>query len=169
VSPLLPIKVVPLKYSTLAIPSSASAALTASKKTAGAVQTAPLAGLVNAMVGIAFEMTVTGVEVVVTPRLSVAFAVILYVPAATPTQLYVYGDEVIVESNVAPLKNSTLAIVPSLSTAAAIRFMVAGAEKIAPELGAVMDTVGAAFEMSVIGAEVAAAPRVSVTLAVIDG
>ena len=49
---------------------------------------------------------------------------------------------VAVPSNVAPLKNSTLLTVPSLSLALALSGIVAGEENVAPLAGPVNDTLG---------------------------
>ena len=69
------------------------------------------------------------------PRLSVARAVSVYVPAATLLQAKLYGAVVSSPSFVAPSKNSTLVTVPSASEAVAARFTVAGSVKVAPLLG----------------------------------
>ena len=69
-------------------------------------------------------------------------------------------------SNVAPLKNSTFPIVPSLSLALATRPTVAGAVKVAPTTGPVIEIVGIALTTMVIDAVVAVAPLSSVAFAV---
>ena len=107
--------------------------------------------------------------VVTPPRLSVARAVSVYVPAATPLQVKLYGAVVSSPSFVVPLKNSTLVTVPSASEAVAARFTVAGAVKVAPLLGCVSVTVGAALlELTVIAEArlVVTPPRSSVARAV---
>ena len=69
---------------------------------------------------------------------------------------------------VVPLKNSTVAIVPSPSVAVATRFTAAGAVKAAPTKGAVMMTVGSALTMIVTGALTLTAPVLSVAFAVTE-
>jgi hypothetical protein len=81
-------------------------------------------------------------EVAVLPLASNASAVSEYVPAGTLDQVKVYGLEVTVPSRVAPLKNSTLLIVPPDSEAEAVMGIVAGAVNDAPLAGLVIDTVG---------------------------
>jgi hypothetical protein len=119
---------------------------------------------------VAFTVTVAGDDVVASPMLSVAFAVIEYVPGGTADQLNVNGGLVTVWINVDPLKNSTLLIVPSGSEAVAASAIVAGAEKTAPLPGAVKETAGGWFAgpvtVTVTGAEVVTAPSLSVATAV---
>ena len=103
------------------------------------------------------------------PKLSVARAVSVYVPAATPLQVKLYGAVVSSPSFVVPLKNSTLVTVPSASEAVAARFTVAGAVKVAPLLGCVSVTVGAALLALTVIVEarlVVTPPRSSVARAV---
>ena len=72
-------------------------------------------------------------------------------------------------SNVAPLKNSTLLMVaPVAGVALALIVMLAGGVKVALFAGEVMDTVGGGggVTVTVIGAEIVAAPLLSVALAV---
>ena len=79
-----------MKNSTLATVPSASDAVAAKPTVAGAVKFAPFAGCVNVTVGAVFAaltVIVAGALVVVAPRLSVARAVTVYVPTATPPQL----------------------------------------------------------------------------------
>ena len=68
-----------------------------------------------------------------------------------------------VASRVVPLKNSTLAIVPSVSLALAARLMVPGAVTIALLAGAVSDTDGATLALTVMltAAEVVVPPALS--------
>src|SRR6267378_4123164 len=76
------ISVVPEKYSTLAMEPSVLATWTASGMFAGALKAALLLGLVSETLGGEFTMTVTGAEVELAPRLSMAVAVRLRAPAA---------------------------------------------------------------------------------------
>ena len=69
---------------------------------AGALNTAPEVGLVRLTAGNALTRIDTTVEVVVAPRSSVATAVRLYVPAARPERLTLYGAVVAVPTRVAP-------------------------------------------------------------------
>ncbi len=72
---------------------------------------APSAGEVMLAVGAVFAaltVIVDGALVVLAPRSSVARAVTVYVPAATPPQVKLYGAVVSSPSFAAPLKNSTL-------------------------------------------------------------
>jgi hypothetical protein len=80
-------------------------------------------------------------EVPVSPRLSVAFAVRLYDPAATLLHVKEYGVVVSSPSFVVPWKNSTFATDP-LSEALAVIVMLAGAANDALFAGAVMLAVG---------------------------
>jgi hypothetical protein len=87
-------------------------------------------------------VTETAEDVAVVPLASNASAVSEYVPAGTLDQVKVYGLEVAVPSSVAPLKNSTLLIVPPDSEAEAVIGIDAGAVNVAPLAGLVIDTVG---------------------------
>src|SRR3954451_14320702 len=87
--------------------------------------------------------------VVVAPRLSVARAVSVYEPGATPVQSYVYGAVVSSPSLADPLKNSTLLTVPSESVALAASETVAGAVNAAPFAGCVSAAPGAALLLTV--------------------
>src|SRR5688572_23367788 len=102
------------------------------------------AGDVSVIAGTWLGLTVifTGAEVVRAVRLSVAFAVSVKLPAGTSVHEKAYGDEVSSPNFVDPLKNSTFVTVPSLSAASAVMLIVAGARKLAPFAGAVIDTVG---------------------------
>src|SRR5207237_8351659 len=73
-------------------------------------------------------VTVTPLDVVRNPPLSVATAVSVYVPAGTLLHVAEYGADVSTPIDVLPLKNSTCAIEPSESDAFALREIVAGAE-----------------------------------------
>jgi len=166
----------PLKNSTLETVPSESAAFAESVMDAGAVYVALFDGAVNETVGATFAggvtvvtETVTGADVVTAPALSVAFAVSVYVPAATFVHENVYGAEASEDTNVEPLKNSTLATVPSESAAFAESVMDAGAVYVALFDGAVNETVGATFvggvtvvTETVTGADVVTAPVLSV-------
>src|SRR5207237_6757716 len=89
-------------------------------------------------------VTVAAFDVDVAFRLSVAFAVIEYVPAATFVHVALYGLLVTVPIDAAPLKNSTFETVPSLSDAVALSEIVAGSLYVAPFTGDVNVTVGRA-------------------------
>lgn len=82
------------------------------------------------------------VDVVVAPLLSVATAVMLYVPAGTFVQLYAYGEPLSVLSVVEPFLNCTFCMVPSGSVAIASICIVAGATNGAILFGIVSVTVG---------------------------
>src|SRR5467141_3390656 len=97
------INVVPSKYSTLAMAPSVSATWTASGMFAGALKAALLVGLVSEMLGSEFTVTVTGAEVELAPRLSMAAAVRLRSSAAALLRVTVYGGLVAVPMRVAPL------------------------------------------------------------------
>ena len=75
-----------------------------------------------------------------------------------------------VPSSVVPDKNSTLAMVPSVSDAFAAIAIVAGAVKVAPDAGLVIDTDGklfaAGFTVTETAAEVFTPPLSSVARAV---
>jgi hypothetical protein len=90
-------------------------------------------------------VVVTGAEFVAAPPLSIATAVSVYVPAATPRHTIEYGALEAVPISDVPAKKSTLTIVPSLSAASAARTMSAGAVAVAPDAGDFSDTVGAAL------------------------
>jgi hypothetical protein len=77
-------KVVPLENATLLIVLDVLLAFEVKVKLAGAATLAFAAGLVRLTVGGVNELTLTAVDVVALPKASVAFAVMLYVPAATP-------------------------------------------------------------------------------------
>jgi hypothetical protein len=82
-------------------------------------------------------------EVVVLPPLSVAFAVMVCVPAVAPVHGTVYGAVVARPIDTVPSKYSTWFTVPSESLAFAVNVMVAGVLKLAPLAGDAMETVGA--------------------------
>src|SRR6266850_3355163 len=106
---------------------SVSATWTVSGMVAGALKAALLVGLVSKTLGREFTMTVTGDEVELAPRLSIAVAVRLRTPAAASLRVTLYGALVAVPMRVAPLWNSTFAIEPSVSEALAATVNVAGA------------------------------------------
>src|SRR6266513_1779196 len=63
-----------------------------------------------------------------------------------PVTVIATGFEVAVAPSLsAPWKNSTLATLPSMSVALAVRVTFAGAVKVAPAAGAVSETVGGMF------------------------
>jgi hypothetical protein len=70
---------------------------------AGALKLALLVGLVNETLGSEFTITVTGAEVALAPRLSMAVAVRLRTPAAASRRVTLYGALVAVPMRVAPL------------------------------------------------------------------
>ena len=72
-------------------------------------------------------VTLTAVERVVAPLLSVATAEREYDPLATLLHVTVCGVDVRVPISVEPAKNSTLLTDPSVSLAFALTFIVAGA------------------------------------------
>jgi hypothetical protein len=139
----------PLKNSTLLTDPSESLAEALIVTEAGAVKLAPFEGEVMLTVGallLLFTVTVTVDDVVLALLLSVACAVMLYVPAATPFQMNEYGLVRSSPSFVDPLKNSTLLTVPSESDAVALIVMFASAVNEALLAGDVTLTVGATFE-----------------------
>ena len=73
----------------------------------------------------------------------------VYVPAAIPLQLKLYGAETSSPSLVVPLKNSILVILPSASEASAVRLIVACHGNVLPDVGEVKDTTGARLAMLV--------------------
>ena len=77
-------------------------------------------------------------DVVVAPLLSVALAVIVYVPAATLFQTKLCGAERSSPSFVVPLKNSTLLTEPSASAALALMVIAFPATNVALLAGLVM-------------------------------
>src|SRR5512140_2482615 len=81
----------------------------------------------GSVLGADVTVTVLAADVVVRPALSVATAETEYCPAATFDQVAVYGAVVATPSDVEPAKNSTFVIVPSVSEAAALSVIVAGA------------------------------------------
>src|SRR6185503_11579145 len=90
----------------------------------------------------------TGAEVVAAFRLSVATAVKVYEPCATPVQVKVNGAVVTVAMRlVPPWKKSTFWMVPSESDAVALSVILAGAVKLAPLAGLVKLTVGGTLGM----------------------
>ena len=140
-----PITVEPSRNSTLVTLPPGSLAVAVIVIVGFQAKIAPSAGEVMLAVGAAFAaltVIVDGALVVLAPRSSVARAVTVYVPAATPPQVKLYGAVVSSPSFAAPLKNSTLATVPSASDAVAARLTVAGAAKVAPLAGCVSVTVG---------------------------
>ena len=135
---------------------------------AGGVKVAPLVGEVNVTAGALFAMAVIAGEVVLVFWLSVALAVMLYVPDETPLQVKFHGAAVTVPIRAAPLKNSTLASVPSLSAALVTKVKLAGVVTTVLVAGDVMLIVGGAFATTVMVTvfEVLLRAALSVTLAV---
>ena len=110
-------------------------------------------------------------DVVTALRLSVAFAVKEYVPAGTLAQAKVKGPARSSPNLVVPWKNSTLAIVPSLSVAFAVIVTVDPVAKLALLTGVVRLMAGAMLALltvMAIAAEVVTALRLSVTFAVME-
>src|SRR5262245_42941981 len=90
---------------------------------------------------LAMTVTVTGGEVVVAPRLSAATAVRELEPALKLTGRS-KGVEATLPRDVAPSKNWTLVMLPSVSLAVAWSVRFAGAGKEAPSIGLVIVTEG---------------------------
>src|SRR5882757_10538995 len=97
---------------------------------------------------VAGSLTATGTpaETVIAPALSVAFAVNVYDPAGTLAQANVKGPDRSSPNLVVPWKNSTLAIVPSLSVAFALMVTVDPVAKLALLAGLVRLTCGGTLE-----------------------
>src|SRR5690242_7659147 len=112
-------------------------------------------------------MTVTDNVVVLAPRLSEATAVSVYETTHKFSER-LKGLADTLPREVAPSKNWTLVMLPSLSVAAARMVMVAGAIKVAPLVGLLMATVGAKLvaPMTVTGNVIVLAPRLSEATAV---
>src|SRR5579862_2219446 len=88
---LVPIDVAPAKNCTwLTVPSESLAVADTVIGEPGA-NVAPLAGAVRLTVGALFTVIVTGADVVVAPRLSVATAVSVKLPPEAGVQLMLYG------------------------------------------------------------------------------
>src|SRR5258708_14007944 len=98
--------------------------------------------MAGAMLGL-LTVAAIAAEVVTALRLSVAFAVKEYVPAGTLAQAKVKGPARSSPNLVVPWKNSTLAIVPSLSVAFALIVTVDPVVKLALLAGLVKLTTGA--------------------------
>src|SRR6266542_1934400 len=128
---------------------SASEAFAEIEMFAGLVNVALLAGLVTFTKGAVFAgglmMRVTALEVTIAPPLSVAVAVMLYVPTGIFVQLNVKGLLVAVPNKLVPWKNWTFVIVPSVSVAAAAIVTLARAVRVALLTGFVMLTAGGTF------------------------
>src|SRR6267143_1260013 len=119
---------------------SVSATWTASGMFAGALKAALLLGFVSETLGSEFTMTVTGDEVELAPRLSMAVAVRLRTPASA-------------------LLRATL------SEALAVTVNVAGAVRMVLFPGTVIATLGKAFTVIEIGSERSVLPLSFVALA----
>ena len=124
-----------------------SVAVTLIGMLAGARNEFPSSGLVRLTKGGSLLTTVmfTGVEVAVAPSLSVAVALSVKAPTGGLLQTKLYGAVVSSPSLVAPWKNSTLAIVLSLSAAAAVSVTFDNSLKTWPGVGLVKLTVGGSF------------------------
>ena len=85
-------------------------------------------------------------EIVSPPSLSVALAVMSYVPIARFSQENEYGWEASSPNLLVPSKNSTLAMVPSKSEAETSIKAVSPETKTAPFSGAVKDTLGSELD-----------------------
>jgi len=164
--------VVPWKNSTLAIVPSLSVAFALIVTVEPVVKPALLAGLVILTTGTTLGLlTVMAIaaEVVTALRLSVAFAVKEYIPAGTLAQAKVKGLVRSSPNLVVPWKNSTLAIVPSLSVAFALMVTVDPVVKLALLTGVVKLIAGATLALVTIMAtavDVVTALRLSVAFAV---
>ena len=165
-----PSSVAPLKNSTLLIVAPvAGVAVALMVMLAGAANVALFAGAVMLTVGgVGVTVTDIAVEVAATLRLSVAFAVSEYVPAATPVHVNVSGAVVFVPRSVAPLKKSTLLMVAPVSAVAlAVIDIDAGATKVALFAGDVMLTTGGGVvTVTATAVDVLVPPELSVALAV---
>jgi hypothetical protein len=137
-----PIKEPLLKNETfVTVPPPLSDALADMDTFAGVAKTALFAGLVIDTVGNARTVTLTTTDVAETPA-AVATAVSAYGPAAKLLAVIPKGD-VWLEPNSKPLpKNETFVTVPLLTEALAEMVTSAGAAKVAPLEGLVMETVG---------------------------
>src|SRR4051812_25806654 len=91
----------------------------------------------------------TGAEVLVAPRSSMATAVSTCPPARRLT-VSAYGEFETIPNETPPLKNWTRAIVPSLSAALAWIGPLQGAANVAPTAGFVIATVGKALTVMLI-------------------
>ena len=114
----------------------------------------------------AFTVNVTGADVVVAPRLSVAFEVSVWVPSGTLFHAWLYGVVVSVAASVPLRKNSTFDTVPSASDALAVTVRFSGATRTALLAGAVIAVDGGRLTIAVTAGEVVTAPLSSVALAV---
>jgi hypothetical protein len=107
-----------------------SLAVAAIDTDAGAVNEAPFVGLDNETTGGVLEAVATvtcrELDVVVAPELSRATAVSVCVPLGALLHVTEYGLLVSDPIGVEPAKNSTAAIVPSVSLALALTVIVAG-------------------------------------------
>src|SRR5439155_7641818 len=83
-----------------------------------------------------------GLLVPTAPWLSVAAAVIVYVPAVTPVNVALNGAVVSLAVMMPPSEKSTRDTVPSESEALAVTVIVAGGENVAPGAGLVIETAG---------------------------
>src|SRR5882762_7797398 len=164
--------VVPWKNSTLAIVPSVSVAFAVIETVDPVAKLALLTGVVKLMAGamLALLTVITiAVDVVTALRLSVAFAVNEYVPAGTVAQAKVKGLARSSPNLVVPWKNSTLAMVPSLSVAVELIVMVEPVVKLALLTGVVILTAGATLGLltvMAIAVDVVTALRLSVAFAV---
>ena len=140
-----PNNVAPSKNDTLAIVPSESLAVAEIVIGVFVKNVELLAGLVSAMVGatLAFTVMETPRDVVVVPRLSVAFAFKLWVPAVRPVTVIENGAVIVVPSKVVPSIKSTFAIVPSVSLALAEIVIVSVVRNVLFRAGLEIETVGA--------------------------
>jgi hypothetical protein len=130
---------------------------------------APEAGEIMDIVGAAVLVTVIATKVVVwTPALSVATAMMLWPPFDTVVVFHEieYGDTVTGDKRLVPSNLNWMLWMPTLLDAVAVIRIVP--DTVAPEAGAVIDTVGGTtlLTVTVIPAELIWVPAVSVTTAV---
>ncbi len=117
----------------------------------------------------AVTVMLTASDSAVAPSSSVACALNVWTPTAALVHVTVKGADEASPIFPPDAKNSTLLTVPSVSDAAAVTAMAAGAVNDAPAEGAVIDTVGAAFGADTVmatGADTVSAPSLSTAVAV---
>lgn len=133
------------------------------------VTTLPAAGAVIATVGGEFAtVTFIGAEVAVVPVESNTVAVSDVAPAAVGVQANEYGAAVTAAPSVTPLARNVTEVTVFPRLAAGDAVMVVAVPTVAVELfaGAVMDILVAATAVTVIAADVAVAPVLSIARAV---
>jgi hypothetical protein len=135
-----------------------------------AVTTVPGTGAVKAIVGGATDtFTLTAAEVPVNPAESVTRAVNATGPNVFGVQETVYGEEAAAPKLVLPAKYSTcVTTAPALADAVAVRLMGTSTAMLLLLAGEVIDAVGCAVTVIVIGNEVSVLLLESITRAVIE-